>query len=214
MAYLHEESNLRIIHRDIKLSNILLEDDFTPRIADFGLARLFPEDKTHISTAIAGTLGYMAPEYVVRGKLTEKADVYSFGVLMIEVITGKRNNAFVQDAGSILQSVWSLYRTSNVEEAVDPILGDNFNKIEASRLLQIGLLCVQAAFDQRPAMSVVVKMMKGSLEIHTPTQPPFLNPGSVVEMRKMMMTPTTNQSNSSGSRSDYITEGSSFFEPR
>jgi serine/threonine protein kinase len=105
MAYLHEESNLRIIHRDIKLSNILLEDDFTPRIADFGLARLFPEDKTHISTAIAGTLGYMAPEYVVRGKLTEKADVYSFGVLMIEVITGKRNNAFVQDAGSILQSV-------------------------------------------------------------------------------------------------------------
>ncbi|KAG7586566.1 Protein kinase-like domain superfamily [Arabidopsis thaliana x Arabidopsis arenosa] len=214
MAYLHEESNLRIIHRDIKLSNILLEDDFTPRIADFGLARLFPEDKTHISTAIAGTLGYMAPEYVVRGKLTEKADVYSFGVLMIEVITGKRNNAFVQEAGSILQTVWSLYRTRNLEEAVDPILGDNFNKIEASRLLQIGLLCVQAAFDQRPAMSAVVKMMKGSLEIHTPTQPPFLNPGSVVEMRKMMMTPTTNQSNSSGSRSDYITEGSSFFEPR
>ncbi|KAL1216476.1 Cysteine-rich receptor-like protein kinase 3 [Cardamine amara subsp. amara] len=213
MAYLHEESNLRIIHRDIKLSNILLEDDFTPRIADFGLARLFPEDKSHISTAIAGTLGYMAPEYVVRGKLTEKADVYSFGVLMIEVITGRRNNAFSQDSSSILQTVWSLYRTSNVVEAVDPVLGDNFNNIEASRLLQIGLLCVQAAFDQRPAMSAVVKMMKGSLEIQTPTQPPFLNPGSVVEMRKLMMTPTTDQSQSSGSRS-YITESSSFFEPR
>lgn len=98
-------------------------------------------------------------------------------------------------------------------EAVDPVLGDNFNKFEASRLLQIGLLCVQAAFDQRPAMSAVVKMMKGSLEIQTPTQPPFLNPGSVVEMRKMMMTPTTDQSQSSGSRS-YITESSSFFEPR
>ncbi|KFK41463.1 hypothetical protein AALP_AA2G134200 [Arabis alpina] len=213
MAYLHEESNLRIIHRDIKLSNILLEHDFTPKIADFGLARLFPEDKTHISTAIAGTLGYMAPEYVVRGKLTEKADVYSFGVLLIEVVTGRRNNAFSQDASSILQTVWNLYGTRNLSEAVDPVLGDNFNKIEASRLLQIGLLCVQAAFDQRPAMSAVVKMMKGNLEIQTPTQPPFLNPGSVVELRKMMSPVTEqDQSQSSGSRSNNISE--SFFEPR
>ncbi|CAG7904282.1 unnamed protein product [Brassica rapa] len=206
MAYLHEESNLRIIHRDIKLSNILLEHDFTPRIADFGLARLFPEDKTHISTAIAGTLGYMAPEYVVRGKLTEKADVYSFGVLMIEVITGRRNNAFSQDSSSILQTVWSLYGTSNFVQVVDPVLGDNFNKMEASRLLEIGLLCVQAAFDQRPAMSAVVKMMKGSLEIPTPTQPPFLNPGSVLEMRKMMSPTMEDQSQSSGWRSDNISE--------
>uniref|UniRef100_A0A1J3GF30 Cysteine-rich receptor-like protein kinase 3 n=1 Tax=Noccaea caerulescens TaxID=107243 RepID=A0A1J3GF30_NOCCA len=216
LAYLHEESNLRIIHRDIKLSNILLEHDFTAKIADFGLARLFPEDKTHISTAIAGTLGYMAPEYVVRGKLTEKADVYSFGVLMIEVITGRRNNAFSQDSSSILNTVWSLYGTSNLAEIVDPVLGDNFNQIEASRLLQIGLLCVQAAFDQRPAMSAVVKMMIENLEIPTPTQPPFLNPGSVVEMRKMM-SPTTDypqqdQSQSSGSMSNNISD--SFFEPR
>ncbi|CDY47147.1 BnaA08g05360D [Brassica napus] len=216
MAYLHEESNLRIIHRDIKLSNILLEHDFTPRIADFGLARLFPGDKTHISTAIAGTRGYMAPEYAVRGKLTEKADVYSFGVLMIEVITGRRNNAFSQDASSILQTVWSLYGTSNLVQVVDQVLGDNFNKMEASRLLEIGLLCVQAAFEQRPAMSAVVKMIKGSLEIPTPTQPPFLNPGSVLEMRKMlsppMDSPMDDQSQSSGWRSDNISE--SFFEPR
>ncbi|CAH2066586.1 unnamed protein product [Thlaspi arvense] len=162
-------------------------------------------------------LGYMAPEYVVRGKLTEKADVYSFGVLMIEVITGRRNNAFSQDGSSILQTVWILYGTSNLVEVVDPVLGDNFNKMEASRLLQIGLLCVQAAFDQRPAMSAVVRMMKGTLEIPTPTQPPFLNPGSVLEMRKMM-SPTTefrhqDQSQSSGSRSiNNISE--SFFEPR
>ncbi|XP_033130216.1 cysteine-rich receptor-like protein kinase 3 isoform X1 [Brassica rapa] len=216
MAYLHEESNLRIIHRDIKLSNILLEHDFTPRIADFGLARLFPGDKTHISTAIAGTRGYMAPEYAVRGKLTEKADVYSFGVVMIEVITGRRNNAFSQDATSILQTVWSLYGTSNLVQVVDQVLGDNFNKMEASRLLEIGLLCVQAAFEQRPAMSAVVKMMKGSLEIPKPTQPPFLNPGSVLEMRKMlsppMDSPMDDQSQSSGWRSDNISE--SFFEPR
>ncbi|KAH0875581.1 hypothetical protein HID58_072943 [Brassica napus] len=210
MAYLHEESNLRIIHRDIKLSNILLEHDFTPRIADFGLARLFPGDKTHISTAIAGTRGYMAPEYAVRGKLTEKADVYSFGVVMIEVITGRRNSAFSQDATSILQTVWSLYGTSNLAQVVDQVLGDNFNKMEASRLLEIGLLCVQAAFEQRPAMSAVVKMMKGNMEIPTPKQPPFLDPGSVLEARKMMSptmdSPMEDQSQSSGWRSDNISE--------
>ncbi|PIA61821.1 hypothetical protein AQUCO_00200071v1 [Aquilegia coerulea] len=103
LAYLHEESKLRIIHRDIKLSNILLDENFTAKIADFGLVRLFPENMSHISTAIAGTLGYMAPEYVVRGKLTEKADVYSFGVLVIEVVSGRKNNSFSQDT-SILQS--------------------------------------------------------------------------------------------------------------
>ncbi|XP_022776137.1 cysteine-rich receptor-like protein kinase 3 isoform X2 [Durio zibethinus] len=105
LAYLHEESKLRIIHRDIKLSNILLDEGLTPKIADFGLARLFPEDKTHISTAIAGTLGYMAPEYVVFGKLTEKADVYSFGVLVIEITCGKRNKCFSLDSISILHMV-------------------------------------------------------------------------------------------------------------
>ncbi|XP_071929006.1 cysteine-rich receptor-like protein kinase 3 isoform X1 [Coffea arabica] len=179
LAFLHEESKLRIIHRDIKLSNILVDESFTPKIADFGLARLFPEDKTHISTAIAGTLGYMAPEYVVRGKLTEKADVYSFGVLVIEVICGKRNNnAISQNSFSVLQKAWKLYGTGKLGEAVEPSLQGNFIIEEASRLLQIGLLCVQASAELRPSMSVVVKMLNNQHEIAQPTQPPFINSSS------------------------------------
>ncbi|KAL1808260.1 hypothetical protein ACET3Z_025250 [Daucus carota] len=175
LAYLHEESKLRIIHRDIKLSNILLDKDLTPKIADFGLARLFPEDKSHISTAIAGTLGYMAPEYVVRGKLTEKADVYSYGILVIEIICGKRNNAFAVNAFSIIQTAWNLYQAGRSCETVDPSLEGNFQEQEASRLLQIGLLCAQASAELRPTMSNVVKMITGEQEVPQPAQPPFLN---------------------------------------
>ncbi|XP_030960130.1 cysteine-rich receptor-like protein kinase 3 isoform X2 [Quercus lobata] len=178
LAYLHEELEMRIIHRDIKLSNILLEEDFTAKIADFGLARLFPEDKTHISTGIAGTLGYMAPEYVIRGILTEKVDVYSFGVLVIEVVSGKRNNTFSQYSYSILQMVWNLYGIGRVCEAVDPALEGQFQEEEASRLLQIGLLCVQASAELRPSMSTVVKMLSDNHEIPQPTHPPFLNSSS------------------------------------
>ncbi|KAG5001669.1 hypothetical protein AAZX31_08G274400 [Glycine max] len=178
MAYLHEESHVRIIHRDIKLSNILLEEDFTPKIADFGLARLFPEDKSHISTAIAGTLGYMAPEYIVRGKLTEKADVYSFGVLVIEIVSGKKISSYIMNSSSLLQTVWSLYGSNRLYEVVDPTLEGAFPAEEACQLLQIGLLCAQASAELRPSMSVVVKMVNNNHEIPQPAQPPFINSSS------------------------------------
>ncbi|XP_028774947.1 cysteine-rich receptor-like protein kinase 2 [Neltuma alba] len=92
LVYLHEEFHVRIIHRDIKTNNILLDNDLQPKIADFGLARLLPEDKTHLNTRFAGTLGYTAPEYAIHGQLSEKVDVYSYGVIILEIVSGKRNN--------------------------------------------------------------------------------------------------------------------------
>ncbi|KAL1537107.1 cysteine-rich receptor-like protein kinase 42 [Salvia divinorum] len=176
IAFLHGGTDIRIIHRDIKCSNILLDENFDAKIADFGLARNFAADKTHLSTGIAGTLGYMAPEYIVKGQLTEKADVYSYGVLVLEIVCGRKNNAFVEDSGSLLQTVWKLFKTDRLAETVDPSLKDDFPPAEASKVLKIGLLCVQASVAQRPSMVDVVRMLTDeNCEIPEPNQPPFLN---------------------------------------
>lgn len=176
LAHLHGGgSHVRIIHRDIKCSNVLLDDNLNAKIADFGLVRCLATEKSHLSTGIAGTLGYMAPEYLVRGQLSEKADVYSFGVLVLEIVCGKKNSSFTT-AGSLLQTVWTLYRSNVLAEAIDPCIRDEMSEKEAPEVLQVGLLCTQASVLLRPSMAEVVQMLTDEdYETPTPNQPPFLN---------------------------------------
>uniref|UniRef100_A0A5B6YUK2 Putative serine/threonine-protein kinase n=1 Tax=Davidia involucrata TaxID=16924 RepID=A0A5B6YUK2_DAVIN len=167
LAYLHEELVPRIVHRDIKASNILLDKDFTPKIGDFGLAKLFPDSITHISTRIAGTTGYLAPEYVLGGQLTLKADVYSFGVLILEVVSG-RSSAKANWGGMqkfLLEWAWQLYEEGKLLELVDPEL-EEFPEEEVTRYMKVAFFCTQATASQRPMMSQVVDMLSRDIRLN------------------------------------------------
>ncbi|XP_038688239.1 probable leucine-rich repeat receptor-like serine/threonine-protein kinase At3g14840 isoform X2 [Tripterygium wilfordii] len=167
LVFLHEESTLKIVHRDIKPTNILLDTALNPKIADFGLAKLDEEENTHISTRVAGTIGYMAPEYALWGYLTDKADVYSFGVVALEIVAGKSNMKYRPNENYICLVDWAivLQQRGNMMELVDPKLGCDFNKEEATRMIKVGLLCTNPTSALRPTMSAVVKMLEGQVSV-------------------------------------------------
>lgn len=165
LAYLHEESSIRVVHRDIKASNVLLDANLNPKISDFGLAKLYDDQKTHVSTKVAGTFGYLAPEYAMRGHMTEKVDVFAFGVVLLETLAGRPNyySTLDEDKVYIFEWVWELYEANHPLDVVDPRL-EEFDSEEVLRAIKVALVCTQGSPHQRPSMSRVVAMLTGDVE--------------------------------------------------
>ncbi|KAJ4703273.1 Receptor-like kinase [Melia azedarach] len=180
ILYLYEDSHLRIIHRNQKTSNILLDAKMNPKFADFGTAKLFEMDETQANTVrIVGTYGYLAPEYAMHGQFSVKLDVFSFGVLVLEIVTGQRNNCFRngETAEHLLSFAWKNWRKGTTMNLIDPALPSG-SSAEMIRCIHIGLLCVQENAASRPTMASVVLMLNSySLTLPVPSEPAiFMHP--------------------------------------
>ncbi|XP_021723651.1 proline-rich receptor-like protein kinase PERK1 [Chenopodium quinoa] len=204
LAYLHEDCQPRIIHRDIKATNILLDDKYQAKVADFGLAKLTPEEYTHVTTRVMGTLGYLAPEYASSGRLTEKSDVYSFGVMLLELITGRKPVDRTQKQYSLVEWARPLLTTAmedeNFNQLVDPRLQFSYKHSEMARMVTCAGTCVRKSARSRPLMSQVVRALEGNLSLDDLTE--GITPGRSMLHRYETASENTGSQYKKGSKGD------------
>lgn len=165
LSYLHDHCDPKIIHRDVKAANILLDEEFEAVVGDFGLAKLMDYKDTHVTTAVRGTIGHIAPEYLSTGKSSEKTDVFGYGIMLLELITGQRAFDLARLANDddvmLLDWVKGLLKEKKLEMLVDPDLQNKYVEAEVEQLIQVALLCTQSSPMDRPKMSEVVRMLEG-----------------------------------------------------